>query len=673
MEAAWDTGRITHLVPLKNGPACRRCHGYTDAEVLGVLRLTGTLTEARGLVRSTFLKSAALGAGIILITALAALLLVRRELLQPLGALTEAARRWREGALGARAPERPKNEIGDLGRSLNRMAERLQRNLAEVENLVAQSQTGMVVVDPKGTILFANPAAAELMDRSQEALVGSDLGLPLVEDQATEIEIRRGGGDPGVAELSAHPTEWEGQEAYLVTFHDVTEREQAEAEARYQAFHDDLTGLPNRAEFRGQLQRAIKRAAQRREGLALLFLDLDRFKEVNDTLGHAVGDELLQAIARRLRQAVRDTDVVARMSGDEFTVLLEGVGDRETARQVAEKLRRQVFTPVVLSRQELTPMGTIGVSLYPEDGDDAETLLMQADTAMYNAKEAGRNRTHTFASEQGETASRRFRLEQALQRAQANGEFAVAYQPQVRLADNAFDGVEALLRWEDPEEGTVSPADFIPLLEESGLIHAVGEWVFRQAAADLRAWDAAGATVGRIWINVAARQLASPDLVERLDRLATQEGLDPNRFGIELTESSVTGDIDGSIRILNALRERGFHIAMDDFGTGFSALTFLRRLPFDEVKIDRAFVQDLPEDAEDSQDRSLVRAIIAMSHGLGLAVVAEGVETGEQADCLRQEGCELAQGFLFARPMSAERILELLRSGADQPPTDTER
>ncbi|HKJ87260.1 MAG TPA: EAL domain-containing protein, partial [Gammaproteobacteria bacterium] len=263
--------------------------------------------------------------------------------------------------------------------------------------------------------------------------------------------------------------------------------------------------------------------------------------------------------------------------------------------------------------------------------------------------------------------SRRFRLEQALRRAQTNGEFRLFYQPQVRLPGQQIKGVEALLRWQDPEEGLVSPADFVPLLEETGMIHGVGEWVFRQALADLRRWDAAGMDAGRVWVNVSARQLGSEDLVPRLDRLIREEGLDPNRFGIELTESGVAHHIEHSVAVLDALRGRGFRIAMDDFGTGYSALTFLRRLPFDEVKIDRLFVADVVE------DRSLIRAIVAMGHGLGLSVLAEGVETEEQMGTLVAEGCDYAQGFLLGRPMPADRLSGLPESADENAPKDVDR
>lgn len=619
---------------------------------MSVSGLLDELVDARSGTAGDHLRGAALEFGYVLLIAFCAFLLLRRRLLGPLRATKATVEQWLQGNLDPVAPEQG-GEVGELGWLINRLARRFQRNLGDITRLIECSETGMLVVDAKGIIVFANPAVARLMNRPVSGVIGSELGLPMVADQRTEIEIHRGVGHLGVAELSASEIEWVGEPAHLITFHDVTDRQQAEEATRHQAFHDDLTGLPNRAHFRARLEKAIQRAANKNRGLAVLFIDLDRFKEVNDSLGHAAGDELLKALAERLPHAVRATDLVARMGGDEFTVLLEGVDDRHTALKVAEKLRSAAFTPVDLHAQTVTPRGTIGLSLYPEDGTDAQTLFMQADTAMYHAKDAGRNRIHAFEADQGRAVSHRFWMEQALQHAQENGEFRLVYQPQVTLPGGEPRGVEALLRWEHPERGTISPAEFIPLLEETDMIQSVGDWIFRQAASDLRDWEKADLYPDRIWINVAARQLASHDLVERLDRLAKEAGVRPDRFAIELTESSVAGDIEHSVSVLSALRNRGFHIAMDDFGTRYSALTFLRHLPLDEMKIDRSFVQDVGEDAA---VLNVVRAIIAMGNALGLSVLAEGVETANQASYLSAEGCECAQGFWFAPPMTPDEL-----------------
>ena len=548
--------------------------------------------------------------------------------------------------------------IDTSGLTFLSLARRFQRDIDELNGIIEQAQTGMLVVDANGTILFANSAATRLMNRHADELLGSGLGLPVVASDKTEIEIHRGNGERGVAELSSSPIQWQGQPAHLLAIHDITARHEAQEASRHQAVHDDLTGLPNRANFRDSLNKVIQRAATQNQGVAVLFLDLDRFKVVNDTLGHAAGDELLKAIAERLRATVRSSDLVARLSGDEFTILLEGVNDHDTALAVGEKLRSAVSRPIDVAAQSVTPQCTIGLSLYPTDATDAATLLMQADAAMYDAKGVGRNRTHAFAADQGRAVLSRFWMEQALQHAQTNGEFRLVYQPQVALPDGKPVDVEALLRWQHPDKGLISPGEFIPLLEETDLIQPVGDWIFRQAAADVARWDAAGLATHRIWVNVSARQLASPDLAGRIDDLVEETGLDPARFGIELTETSIVGNIEHSFSVVAALQRRGFRIAMDDFGTGYSALTFLRRLPLDTVKIDRAFVKDVDSDPA---ALNLVRAIIAMGDALDLQVLAEGVERASEAEHLSAQGCRYAQGFWFARPMPPDQLAEWWR------------
>jgi diguanylate cyclase (GGDEF)-like protein len=663
----WSAGRMTHLVPLRQEEQCQRCHGYTDNAVLGAVRITASLEPAQERVATAFRRTIGYTAATLLAVGGLALLLLRFHVLRPLRRIRGVVQRWGRGDLSPRLDEASSEEMAGLTRSLNWMAGRLQRTINEIRDLISQSSTGMVVVDEEGTILFSNPAAQQLMNRTAQELAGAPLGVPVVSGGGTEIEVRRLNGETGIAELGVQPTEWDGGTGYLVTFHDVTERRRAEEAARFRAMHDDLTGLPNRTYFRQQLEDALARARERGGGLAVVFLDLDRFKEINDSLGHAGGDELLRQLAKRLRRAVRDTDTVARMSGDEFTILLEDIADRTTAVQVAEKLKAAVFQPVTIGDESLTPAGTLGLSLFPQDGTDADDLLMGADTAMYNAKEAGRNRIHTFDREQGQQNSRRFHLEQALRRAQTEGEFHLVYQPQVDLGRDRIKGVEALLRWDPPGEGPVSPGEFIPLLEETGLIESVGEDILRQVLRDLADWDARGASVGKVWVNVSARQLAGEQLLRQLERLLADSPIAPHRIGIELTESSVAGDIQHAEEVLSALRDYGFAIAMDDFGKGYSALTFLRQLPFDLVKIDIAFIRGLPHNAE---DHALVRAIIAMAHSLGMEVLAEGVETREQLDCLMSEGCDYVQGFYLSHPLAGDALPGFLAEQGRHPLSD---
>lgn len=523
--------------------------------------------------------------------------------------------------------------------------------------LVKQSPVGMLVVDAEGQIRFANPAAASLLNASLENLMDAPLGLPLTQGLGTELEIQRGSGEIGVAETVATPLEWDGASAHLVTLHDVTERNLAEETLRSQALHDALTGLPNREHFTQHLDEGIRMARAQVTTFAVLFLDLDRFKAVNDALGHTAGDEMLRIIADRLRKAIRDTDVAARLSGDEFVLLLKGVPDRATALSVAEKIRSQVFKPLPLLGQTLTPTGTIGISLFPEDEVEPEALIQRADQAMYMGKESGRDQITEFAANPREPASRRLNMEQQLRQALTNREFRVFYQPQVGFRGQ-LPQVEALLRWYQPNQGLMSPGEFIPLMEETGMIEEVGEWVLQQAAADLQEWDETGPRVERVWVNVSPRQLRKTDLATQFDRLQEATGVNPERFGVELTETELAQDVELSTQTLRALKARGCRIALDDFGKGYSALKFLRDLPIDVLKIDRDFVINLPQDEDDA---SVVRTIIAMAHNMGMEGLAEGVETQEQADFLTREGCDAAQGFLFGHPVPSDQLLPSLQ------------
>lgn len=608
----------------------------------------------------SFPLGTALALACIVLTGLVAYLLVHRLIFIPIKNIEATIQLWMEDYHEPIAVSRNRFGITELESSFNQLLLHFHRTLDEFKSIIEHSGTGMLVVDANGTILFANFPAAHLLNRRAETLEGSQLGLPAVAGSNTEIEIPRGNGEQHIVELRSSKIEWYGTAAHLLAIHDVTERHQAEESSRHQSLHDTLTGLPNRAFFHDRLNKAIQRAETLNQGLSLLFLDLDRFKEINDTLGHAAGDEFLKAIAERINGVMRSDDLVARMSGDEFTILLEGLNDREIVSKVAKKIHAAISAPLNVAAQTLTPKCTIGFSLYPEDASDASTLLMYADTAMYHAKTDGRNRTQAFDTNQGRKASSRFWMEQALKDAESNGEFRLFYQPQVTLPSGEPTDVEALLRWEHPQKGLISPGDFIPMLEETDQIQSVGNWIFHQAAADLEHWHEIGLSPHRIWINMSARQLSSPDLVDRIDEIIADTGLNPERFGIELTESGIASNIEHSISVVDTLQKRGFHIAMDDFGKGYSALTFLRRLPLDTLKIDRAFVQDLDENPTTAL--KLVRAILSMGQALQIQVLAEGVEKASQADHLSAEGCRYAQGFWFARPMPPDKLAEWWRA-----------
>ena len=431
----------------------------------------------------------------------------------------------------------------------------------------------------------------------------------------------------------------------------------SEARLAYLAQFDPLTGLPNRTLLADRFSLMIVQARRRGAALGVLFIDLDDFKLVNDTQGHAAGDELLKETARRLQSAVRDGDTVARISGDEFTVILSDLARPDDAALVAQKIIDRLASPVEINGQEVVVTASIGIATFPADGDDAETLLGAADAAMYRAKQAGRNAFQFFTADINQRTRARAQLGRELRRALERKEFTLAYQPKIDLTSGQPCGAEALLRWEHPERGRVEPVEFIPVLEETGLIVPVGEWVLRRACEDLKHWQRLGAPAMPVAVNLSARQFRQHDLEERIRAIVSAAGVKPSLIELEITESQLMHDPDHAIRVLRALGDAGVRIAIDDFGTGYSSLAYLTRFPLASLKIDRSFVADV---LDDEADATIVRTIVDMAHTLGFTVIAEGVERDSQAAFLRALGCEQAQGFLFARPMSAAEFSSLI-------------
>jgi diguanylate cyclase (GGDEF)-like protein len=423
--------------------------------------------------------------------------------------------------------------------------------------------------------------------------------------------------------------------------------------SHFVANHDTLTELPNRSLFIDRLTQALARGQWRERIIAVLFIDLDGFKYVNDSLGHGVGDNLLIELGRRLVGVLRSGDTVARFGGDEFAVLLDDIARTEDVEELANKLLHALAAPISVGSHELLVTASIGVSLYPVDGDDAMALLKQADTATYLAKEQGKNRVQFYAREMTRRTEERFSLESSLRGALDRDEFRLHYQPIFALGHQRMVGVETLLRWEHPERGLVRPDEFIPLLEETGMIVAVGDWVLRTACAQAQAWQAIAGRQGlRIAVNLSGRQIG-PGLAERVRMIINACGLDAGLLELELTESTLMHKVDEVQGVLADLNAAGIALAIDDFGTGYSSLSYLKRFPIQRLKIDRSFIDDCPDDADDV---SIVRATVAMARSLKMEITAEGVETERQLDFLQALGCDLVQGYLLGRPVPAPEI-----------------
>ncbi|SDS99749.1 PAS domain S-box-containing protein/diguanylate cyclase (GGDEF) domain-containing protein [Paenibacillaceae bacterium GAS479] len=458
-------------------------------------------------------------------------------------------------------------------------------------------------------------------------------------------------------ELSLAGWEEEGHPFFSSIIRDITERKKAEHKINQMIYLDPLTGLPNRHLLHDRLKEAMDQADESDLMIGIMFLDLDRFKYINDTLGHTMGDLLLVEVSIRLRECVDKQDTVSRQGGDEFIVLLPGTSQEDMTRK-AQKILQTFSQSVLVGGQEMFVTPSIGLSLYPNDGNNRDTLIKNADTAMYRVKEQGKNNYQFYTSDMNEVVSRRMNLEIGLRKGIIKNEFTVHYQPQVDILSGTVVGVEALLRWQHPQLGLISPAEFIPLAEETGLIIPIGEWVLREACRQNKEWQDANLPPMRIAVNISTRQFQQSGFVEVVSRALNDTGLEPKYLELELTESIVQNSVH-AITIMHKLKEMGIFLSIDDFGTGYSSLSYLKLFPIDSLKIDQSFTRNLMEDAK---DEALVHTIINMAHNLGLKVIAEGVETGEQLQYLLQRHCNEAQGYYFSKPVPPDNISGLLGS-----------
>ena len=553
--------------------------------------------------------------------------------------------------------------------------EALQASEERYRKLVNTAQDVIYTLGLDASFTSLNPAFETVTGWKPEDWLGKNFG-PLVhpddvnaavdqfkevlsgEAPSYELRIKRADGDYVVGEFTSSPIVEDGEvKGVFGIARDITERKKAEALIRELAYHDGLTGLPNRALFEDRLGVALAQAHRSHQMLAVMFLDLDRFKTVNDTLGHGGGDKLLKGVAEDLKTIVREGDTVARVGGDEFTVLLPGIELREDATEIAQRILDVLRGPRLIEGQEFSVSASIGVTLYPHDGADTDTLLRNADTAMYRAKESGRDNFQLYTPSMKAGVLQRLSLENDLRHALERNELRVYYQPISETATGRIVATEALVRWEHPERGLVDPDEFILFAEETGLIVPIGEWVLREAMQQNQAWRDAGYRGLRVGVNMSARQLQQDDMVSTVARLLRETGLAPELLQLEITEGAVMKNVDLIIAMLHQIRRMGIGISLDDFGTGYSSLSYLKRFPIDSVKIDRSFVRDI---ATDPNDAAIVTTVIAMAGSLNLQVIAEGVETTEQLEFLRQRGCDQFQGYLVSPPAPADTITRLL-------------
>jgi diguanylate cyclase (GGDEF)-like protein len=542
-----------------------------------------------------------------------------------------------------------------------RVETELKVSEARLHNVVDRNVDSIVIVDKMGIISFVNPAAETLFGRKADELIGESFGFPTVVGETTELDILHKGGESVVAEMRLTEIDWAGENVRLAMLRDITEHKKFLEHQDHVARYDILTDLPNRILFIDRVNHEKLRAKREKEQIAVLYLNLDRFKVINDSMGNETGDRLLKSVAERMVNCVREGDTVSRMGADEFAIMLGGIISTPDITKVSQKIIEAVSKPIVLDDQEIIVTVSIGIGIYPQDEDeDEEWLIKKASTAMQQAKECGRN-NYRFYNQKMETISyEMLMLENDLRKVLDRKELLLYYQPQVDINTGRIIGVEALVRWMHPDRGMVSPAEFIPLAEETGLIVPIGEWVLHTALAQNKAWQEEGLAPVKISVNFSSVQFRQKDPVELVANALRETGLDPGYMGLEITENVIMKGADAVIKKFHELKGLGIHICMDDFGTGYSSLSYLKRFPIDILKIDQSFARNV---TTDTNDASIVTATIAMAHGLGITTIAEGVETKEQLQFFRSHKCEIVQGYLFSKPLPAEDITKLLREG----------
>ena len=669
---------------------------------VGILFENRDLAFAKALPNHEVRQRTLLLGSVVVIFALLLALLLHYYITRRVGKLVRAAQRFAQGELHARSGLGGRDEISEAGAAFDAMAERVgaeMRMRKKAQESLAASETRMraildattdcvITIDHEGRIVEFNPAAERTFGYRRVEVMGQPMAELLIPaplraahyqglrrylesgtgpilNRTIEFQALRADGTEFPTELMVTRIGIAGPPLFTAYMRDITERKEADDRARVHeaqihrlAYFDSMTEIPNRALLLDRLGQTLAQSERDGTQVAVLFTDLDRFKTINDTLGHPAGDELLRQAAARLRTVLREGDTVARLGGDEFVILLPRCSTARDAAQVAAKALGTLSVPFTVSGHELHVTTSLGVSLFPKDGADAETLLKHADIALYQAKDRGRNQYQFFDARMNTHAHERLLLENSMRRAVERGELALYYQPQIDLRSNTVTGVEALLRWQHPERGVLLPAEFIAIAEDTGLIVEIGAWVLREACRQAVAWQRAGLPLARMAVNLSVRQILRqvglPVLVKSVLR---ETGLIASGLELEIMESVLMAEREHSIKVLQELYGMGVQLTVDDFGTGYSSLAYLKRLPLDRIKIDRSFVRDIPGDADDA---AIVQTILAMAKQLQIGVVAEGVETRAQYEFLREHQCEEGQGYLFSEPLPARACAEFL-------------
>ncbi|MCW2244666.1 diguanylate cyclase (GGDEF)-like protein/PAS domain S-box-containing protein [Azospirillum fermentarium] len=557
------------------------------------------------------------------------------------------------------------------------MTESLRRRESELHQFFTQAPVGICILDAEGRVIDCNPVMGQYMGVPADAIIGFNM-LTDAKDRSFTFAVERAlGGEPSEIETPYVSTLGGRQGFYHAHFQpifngpdflfvlgfidDVSERKAAEDQVHYLAHFDALTALPNRTLLADRLTHAIALARRTETTIAVLFLDLDHFKVINDSLGHTVGDDVLKEVAERLRESVRESDTVARHGGDEFVVVLTDAGEAKDVATVAGQIIERLNAPMRIKGREFSISPSIGISMFPEDGDDGERLIKNADAALYQAKSAGRRAFRFFTNALDVQLNERLTVEASIRRALDLGEFRLHYQPQIDIATGGVIGLEGLIRWAHPDLGMVPPNRFIPIAEESGQITAISQWVMDEACRQMKQWQNSGITVQRVAVNISALQFRTPDLPDQVEAVLARHGLPAGCLEIEVTEGALIHNLETATRILRALKTIGVKVSIDDFGTGYSSLSYLQRFPVDTLKIDRSFVGEL---GSDPHNAAIVRAIISLGKSLNLTIIAEGVETDQQLGLLRTEGCHAAQGYVYSRPLPPDEVARFLRGRA---------